>query len=109
MPGWKFDAKMLLYESCPVAVNTLGKFNSFRLAFSLPLQPAYSFFKGRIDENMESVGVITQVVSRAAPHDHRTAFGRYGSNEFLGRVTNTFGIRYSHSRRIQATFETPSQ
>ena len=71
----KVDSEVLLYEGSPVAVHTLGKLDGLLLALVLRLQPAHFFLKWRIDEHMERIRVIAQIVSRAAPYDHRVALG----------------------------------
>src|ERR1700681_1118394 len=109
MPGWPFDPEMLLDEGRAFAIDSLGKFNSFRLGSFLQLQPAHLFFKWRIDEHMERVRAIAQIIRRTAPNDHRMAFGGRRSDEFFGQVANALSIRDFHPGLIEAAFEAAPQ
>src|SRR6266487_2243948 len=73
MPVRPLDVEVLLNEVGAVTVYRLRKFDRFLLAFACGVQPANSFLKWGVDEDVKRVGARTEIISRSSPHNDAVA------------------------------------
>src|ERR1700734_1830170 len=106
LPVGPFDAKILLDESCPVAVHGFGQVYGFALAFSARLQPPDFRVKRSVNKYVKGIATALQIIGGSTAHNHALAtFGRIFHNP-LRHFADAFGIRHLQPGSIQTAFKT---
>src|SRR5580692_6832820 len=105
LPIGPFDAKILLDESCSVAIDGFSQVHGFARALPAGLQPPNFRVKRSVNKNVKGIATALQILGRAASHNYAlAAIGRFFHNT-LRNLANALGIRHLQPRSIQTAFE----